>query len=190
MKTGSASKVLILTLIICGACTLGWGFWIPAKAIVAQHLLDISWKRKIAGENNVKPWPWADISPVFQLSLPANKKSFIVLDNASGEALAFGPGHVTSSFLPGENGYILIGGHRDTHFSFLDSIQINDVITIDTVDGKQFHYSVTQIATRHKDSAYVSINNQTRLLVLSTCFPISDVTKPGPERLLVIARQI
>jgi sortase A len=34
--------------------------WIPVKAELAQHLLERSWLRTLAGEPDAKPWPWAD----------------------------------------------------------------------------------------------------------------------------------
>ena len=63
--------------------------------------------------------PGADMRPLARLRQPRLDVTQVVLDGASGRVLAFGPGHVTGSALPGVNGNIVISGHRDTHFRWL-----------------------------------------------------------------------
>jgi sortase A len=108
------------------SCLLGLGFWqlgqgacIPAKAWVAQELMQRAWRRAERGESRPVPWPWADTWPVARLSAKGGEIELIVLAGGSGRTLAFGPGHLSASALPGEFGNSVIAGHRDTHFQFL-----------------------------------------------------------------------
>ena len=56
--------------------------WIPAKAELAQHLLERSWLRTLAGEPNAKPWPWADTRAVGILEVPRLDLREVVLEGA------------------------------------------------------------------------------------------------------------
>jgi sortase len=117
----------LLTILIAGLLAIGgwqvWeGSWIYAKARLAQVLLQRAWSRALAGEAMPKPWPWADTWPVARLRMQHPSVDLIVLAGASGRTLAFGPGHVTSSALPGQEGTVMLTGHRDTHFRFLRAV--------------------------------------------------------------------
>ena len=157
MKAQLLRKWIASGIITVGISLLAWGLWIPVKAIVAQQLLDLAWERSQSGELDVRPWPWADILPAFRLSLPGHDRSFVVLNNSSGEALAFGPGHVSSTKQSGKSGVVVIGGHRDTHFSILREIKVGDTITVEDVQRRQYSYSVSEIAVRHKDEIEMMI---------------------------------
>ena len=132
---------------------------------------------------------WADVQPAFRLLLPDHNRSFVVLNNSSGEALAFGPGHVSSSARPGNAGVVVIGGHRDTHFAVLREMTIGDTITIEDVQGIQFAYSVSEISVRHKDEVEILVGERSHVLILTTCFPFEDLVSGSPERFLVVAKQ-
>ena len=84
-----------------------------------EHLLQRAWSRTLAGETGVKPWPWADTWPVARLLVPSQHIDQIVLEGAYGRTLAFGPGHVESAEPVDSAGNIILTGHRDTHFRFL-----------------------------------------------------------------------
>ena len=108
------------------ACLLCFGFWqlgqgayIPAKAWLALELMQRAWVRAGNGESRATPWPWADTWPVARLTARSGAVDLIVLAGDSGRTLAFGPGHVSASAMPGDVGNAVIGGHRDTHFQFL-----------------------------------------------------------------------
>jgi hypothetical protein len=54
----------------------------------------------------------------------------IVLESAYGRTLAFGPEHVESTRPLGGSGSIILTGHRDTHFRFLEKLESGDVIAL------------------------------------------------------------
>ena len=97
----------------------GRAAWIDVKARLAQELVRRAWRAARDGTGEPRPWPWADTWPVARLIVASRGVDLLVLAGASGRTLAFGPGHVTGTALPGEPGNAVVSGHRDTHFAFL-----------------------------------------------------------------------
>ena len=184
------ARIGVLLVAAAGLVILAWGLWIPAKAFLAQHLMQAAWQRTIDGQVQQQPWPWADITPVLQLTLPNQHQSFIVLNNVSGEALAFGPGHVPTSGLPGVAGITVVGGHRDTHFSVLREIEPGDPVIVETSDSQQFRYAVRETAVRDYDDVQMNLREGQHVLILATCYPFDAMVPGGPERFIVIADPI
>jgi len=80
---------------------LGQGSYIQAKAWLAQVLIKQAWARTLEGEAQAKPWPWADTWPVARITVPGRDIERFVLAGANGRTIAFGPGHVFGTPLPG-----------------------------------------------------------------------------------------
>lgn len=174
------------------AC-LGFGFWqlghgvyIKAKAEVAQILLDRAWQRTIADGRPHKAWPWADTWPVAKLEIPSQRKSQIVLAGTSGEALAFGPGHLLGSPEPGSAGTSVIAGHRDTHFTFLRFLKSDDVVIVTTSDGTTHRFIVRSTKVVDQDNSHIDPHAGFGI-ALVTCFPF-DARERGPLRYVVLAQ--
>ena len=177
---------LLITLFAIGGWQLGHGLYIKAKAQVAQMLLESAWQESLRTGTPHKAWAWADAWPVASLSVPRLEIYEIVLSNASGEALAFGPGHMSATDLSG-NGLNAIAGHRDTHFSFLKKLRPGDTIILTTMEGKTTEYSVT--GAEIVDTATTRLDPDAgKGLVLVTCYPF-DAIAHGPLRYLVFAKQ-
>ena len=118
-------EVILVSCLLClGFWQLGHGAYIPAKAWVAQELMQQAWRRARDGDQQPRPWPWADTWPVARLSAKGGDIELIVLAGESGRTLAFGPGHLSASVLPGQQGNSVIAGHRDTHFQFLQLLNV------------------------------------------------------------------
>ena len=115
--------ILPLLLALAGLILFGQGAYIHAKALVAQVLLDRAFTKTIATGRATKPWSWADTWPVARIEVRRIHASAIVLAGSSGQALAFGPGHVEGTPDAGEAGVAVYSAHRDTHFSFLKNAQ-------------------------------------------------------------------
>ncbi|BAR56620.1 sortase A [Bradyrhizobium diazoefficiens] len=170
---------LILALI--GAVLFGDGAYIHAKAWLAQVLLERAFDRSVATGEVVKPWSWADTWPVARIEVKRIGASAIVLDGTSGQALAFGPGHIERTADAGERGVAVYAAHRDTHFRFLRNVAIGDVIEITRRDGRHFRYRVDSSAVVRFDASGIDPATQDAELVLATCWPFDAVTS-GPER--------
>jgi sortase A len=178
---------LIVALIGGGIWLLGHGVWIYAKAELAQHLLQRAWARTRAGENAVKPWPWADTWPVVRLQLPAHGVDLVVLDGVSGRTLAFGPGHMPGTPLPGGAGVAVIAGHRDTHFRFLRDVQAGDEVIVQAPGRLRVRFRVRKRAVVDARTAVLAGADDARELVLVTCYPFDALRPGGPLRYLVLA---
>lgn len=180
------TALLVASLFVLSLWQLGSGAYIFAKASAAQWLLSDAWQRTLAGKQTVKPWSWADTWPVSRLIVPGQNLDMVILEGSSGRTLAFGPGHVTSTPLPGELGNIVIGGHRDTHFNFLQHLIIGDILILETPQNKQIHYRVTGLRiVDYKDTGALSQDNSA--LTLITCYPFDTVVVGGPLRYVVEA---
>jgi sortase A len=185
---GRALRVLAVALAAAGVWQVGHGVWIYAKACLAQHLLQRAWARTLAGESDVRPWPWADTWPVARLRVPAHGADLIVLDGVSGRTLAFGPGHAGGSARPGTAGTAIISGHRDTHFSVLQRVRPGDEVIIDTPGQPPRRFRVRETAVVDSRTAVIRREgNGEAGLVLLTCYPFDAIRPGGPLRYAVTA---
>jgi sortase A len=183
-------KKLPVFLLILGTVLFGKGVYIHAKAQVAQWLLNSAWEKTLAGEKNTKPWSWADTHPVAKLTFMKGGDSFIILEGSTGSSLAFGPGHLAGTPLPGESGNCVIAGHRDTQFRVLRDVKKGDELLIQRPDGKKLRYVVTEILVTDYKNVSVLRNDQVNRLTLVTCYPFDAVIPGGPLRYVVISEQV
>ena len=182
-------KGLLIVLPLCGMWQIGSASYIHAKAILAQVLLETAWDKTLHGQQEVKPWSWADTWPVSRLNVPGLGIDRIVLAGASGSSLAFGPGHLFGSSLPGKQGNTVIAGHRDTHFKFLKDIKQGELIQLQSLTGETFQYVVSEAIIVHEKEAEYLANKSENILTLITCYPFNAIRSGGPLRYLVIAKQ-
>jgi len=173
-------------LIATGLFLAVQGGWIYAKAALAQVLLERAFAASVISGAPEKPWSWADTWPVARIEVPRLGVSAIALKGASGQALAFGPGHLDNTSQAGEEGTAVYAAHRDTHFAFLKDIRENDRIRITRRDGRTFTFRVTSMAVARWDEAEIDPDAHGVHLVLTTCFPFDAVTS-GLLRYLVYA---
>jgi sortase A len=160
--------------------------WIPVKAQVAQVLLRRAWTQTRHGAAAVRPWPWADTWPVGRLRAPRYGVDQIVLAGASGSSLAFAPGHVDGTALPGQCGNCVLGGHRDTHFRFLARLQPGDRLELEGADGALQHFVVRATQILHRNDTFVLVDGEPQLTLI-TCYPFDAVVPGGPLRFVVWA---
>lgn len=175
-----------LALIATGALVFGQGVWIAAKAEIAQVLLAHAWARAIDGETAPTPWPWADTWPVARLSVPELGEHAIVLADAGGESLAFGPSLLAVSARPGEAGVSVIAAHRDTHFAFLRDVEPGQTVIVEPADGPPVAYRVTGSEIVDANRSGIHVDGGPARLALVTCWPFGAMT-PGPLRYVVWA---
>lgn len=187
------SKYLLPTvvglLVLFGVWQLGQAGWIHAKASLAYHLIERAWEDVKKGESHARPWPWADTWPVARLWVPKHDIDQFVLFGASTRTIAFGPGHMGGTALPGALGTSLIVGHRDTHFRFLAKLNLGERLFVTDRDGRRHTYSVSD--TKIIDSRTTKLQlGDVPGLVLMTCYPFDAVVPGGPLRYLVFAEEL
>ena len=178
-----------LALALVGLILFGDGAYIHAKAWLAQVLLERAFDTSLATGEVIKPWSWADTWPVARIEVKRIGASAIVLQGVSGQALAFGPGHIPQTADAGERGVAVYAAHRDTHFRFLRNVSVGDVIEITRRDGKHFRYRADYSTVVRSDAPGIDPSAQGRELVLTTCWPFDAVTS-GPERYVLHATLI
>lgn len=174
-------------LLCVGLGLLAEGLWIPAKAELAQWLLERAWQRSRSGEAQPAPWPWADTWPVARLGVSGSDDEWIVLAGASGRNLAFGPAHVAGTAPLGSDGNSVLAGHRDTHFAFLERIEAGDGLRLETPNGRVRHYRVEGATVVHESDLTPLEATTEPSLTLVTCFPFRAARPGGPLRYVVRA---
>lgn len=188
--TRSRRRWIVACLLCLGFWQLGQGAYIPAKAWVAQELMQRAWQRGESGVEQPAPWPWADTWPVARLSAKSGEIELIVLEGASGRTLAFGPGRLSAGSLPGEVGNTVIAGHRDTHFSFLRDVEVGESLVLETIAGRKHLYRVIGIDVVDSRRGSLQLDTEEAYLSLVTCYPFEARDPGGPLRLVVTAKML
>ena len=190
MKRLFVSRLFVaLVLATAGASEFGQGVYIHAKALLAQVLLERAFAETIATGHAVKPWPWADTWPQARITVTRIGAIAIALTGSSGQALAFGPGHMERTAEAGEPGVAVYAAHRDTHFRFLKDVAVGDEIEIARRDGKTFRYRADGASIVRFDQSGIDPFATDRELILATCWPF-DAIAHGPMRYVMHATMI
>lgn len=177
---------LAILLAALAAWQIGAAGYIHAKAALAQHLIAASWASALKGESRA-PWPWADTRPVARLTVPSRGVELFVLAGTSGRSLAFGPGHVDGTAMPGSGGNSVIVAHRDTHFAFLRDLDPDEVIAVEDLAGRVTRYRVREVAVVDRGDTRPLDPADSPQLTLITCWPFDAVAPGTALRYVVIA---
>jgi sortase A len=176
---------LLIAVSLIGIARIAAGAMIPAKAVVAQILLERAFDRSVTLHHPVKPWPWADMAPVARIAVPRLGIDRIVLNTGSGQAMAFGPTLLPDAAGIGKPGTTVIAAHRDTHFRFLKNVRKGDVIEAEGLDGIDHRYVVTGAEIVRWDRFAIP-DAPGKRLALATCYPFGAIHH-GPLRYIVQA---
>jgi sortase A len=206
-------NILTGLLVLAALMSFSHAGYIKFKALLSQYLLEAAWIKTQQNEKGslttkaVKPWLWADIYPVAKLGFTKQGKGFIVLNNDSGQALAFAPGINPSTPIGGKLP-IVISAHNDSHFSLLKNVNIADKITLETSNSETTTFKVISIKTidTRKDKLFVENNSEynndnftsshsmsevpIQGLILVTCYPFKAISRETPYRYLIEAVSI
>jgi sortase A len=188
LRNRTSIKLGIIIVGLAGVIFMMAGGWIYIKARIAKVLLSSAWQKTLAGEEQVRPWPWADLYPLARLTVPALHVDEIVLSGANGATLAFGPGHVADTGEPGGGGNCVIAGHRDTSFRFLKDLKPGDEIRITDRSGAESVYVVSGSEIVDMKETWVTSQKMEGSLTLVTCYPFDDPL-PGRGRYVVFAQR-
>ena len=184
----TSRKVVSLTLVILGIALLGyvgseyWGMYRSQKNLEAE------WERQAAAVSTPEH---PVISPDMMLTrvvIPKIGLDAIVVEGASRKALSEGPGHMKETAMPGENGNVVITGHRDTFFRHIYELVKGDQIQVRR-NGKTFTYEVTGKKIVMPDDVSVIRPTHDPRLTLITCYPTYYIG-PAPKRLVVFSRLV
>jgi sortase A len=176
-------------MLVASVFLFGNSIYIYAKAELAQVLLERAFSQSLSTGKPVKAWSWADTYPVARISIDRIGANAIVLNGASGEALAFGPALLNETARPGERGTSVMAAHRDTHFAFLQNVKLGDLIKVTRDDGLEFTYRAINMRIVDWNKSGIDAHAAGFHLVLSTCYPFGAITH-GTQRYLVEAELV
>lgn len=107
-----------------------------------------------------------------------------VFNGDSDEELNKGIGHYFGSRYPGENGKVVLSGHRNTVFKNLGKAKIGDTVVFETNYGT-YTYKVEGIRiTTGTDKTITDAADGSETLVLYTCYPFNYIGN-APNRYVV-----
>jgi sortase A len=124
--------------------------------------------------------------PLGRLEIPALGEKFVFVAGSSRKELKKGPGHYSTTALPGEHGTVGIAGHRTTYlapFRRIDTLKRGDRILIRMPYGR-FPYRVEGKRVVAPTNTRLLRGVQHDRLALTTCDPPFSAAR----RLVVIAR--
>lgn len=122
------------------------------------------------------------------LQIPNLGIETVILHGDSPKILRLGVGHPPETSMPGDNGNVVIAGHRDTFFRPLRLVRDEDLITIRTQRGTHV-YQIEYTAIVSPKEVWVLQSSGKHELTLLTCYPF-DFIGPAPNRFVVRAHEI
>jgi sortase A len=123
---------------------------------------------------------------IAKLSIPRLDTELYVVEGDGSRELRRGPGHLTGTAMPGDDGNCVIAGHRDTHFRVLKDIHEGDDIVLQTQAG-EYLYRVKRMRVVDPENTSALKPTPTAELNLITCYPFYYVGS-APKRYVVEAR--
>lgn len=141
-------------------------------------------------QQELAPWPWADTYPVARMSTKRGCVELIILEGGSGRALAFSPGHLSISALPGQSGNSMIAGHRDTHFRFLQFLKLGDALLVEISDGRKHVYGVSAIDVVYSRRVSLVLDTDESMISLVACYLFEVMEAGSPMRYVVSSRLV
>lgn len=118
-----------------------------------------------------------------RINIPTISLDYPVIHGDDDNDLAKGIGHYAGSTIPGENGNVVLAGHRDTVFKNLGKVKIGDIITMKTYYGT-YNYKASNIRIVNSDDRTVVVTSDKEMLTIYTCYPF-DYIGSAPKRYVI-----
>lgn len=181
-----------LLLFITGSLLCLHASWLPAKGWLSQQLISYSWHQTIHLKQKIKPWPWADTYPIAELSFMRLGKNIVVLNGGDPTTLAFSAGAIAPFNQVTSSQPFVVAGHKDSHFSFLNEVLMNDIISLADKHGRSQLYQVEAIDIVDASTGELPVLADNSQLILITCYPFagisSDIDSNSNERYVITAK--
>jgi sortase A len=130
--------------------------------------------------------PAAPSDLVGRLEIPRIGVRAIIAEGIDSRTLRRAVGHLPGTAMPGEDGNVVIAGHRDTFFRALKEVRPDDILRITTPHGR-FEYVVQITAVVEPTRTDVLSPTGEPSVTLVTCYPFYLVGN-APDRFIVRAR--
>lgn len=178
------ARVLPVLLMVVGTAILfyvGTQYWTMYSE---QRRLARAWERQQQTAADYDTSATSD--HLTRISIPKINLNAVVVEGTSHNALLRGPGHLSDTPAPGENGNSVISGHRDTFFRRIYELGKGDLVDVQR-DGHAYVYEVTGKKIVDPYDLSVLKPSADPRLTLITCYPIYYIG-PAPERLVVFTK--
>jgi sortase A len=126
-------------------------------------------------------------APLGRIEVKAIGLSAIILEGVEDTTLRRAVGHIPGTAPLGQRGNVALAAHRDTFFSGLRNIRLNDEITLTTVNGN-YRYRVASTQVVAPEDTEVLDATAGNMLTLVTCYPFNFIGS-APKRFIVRAYQ-
>jgi sortase A len=124
-------------------------------------------------------------SSLGQIEISSIGLTAMIEEGDDGRTLRRAVGHISGTALPGQQGNVVLAGHRDTFFRPLRNIHKGDEIILKTLNGSyRYRVDFTEVVGPHVTE--VLDESADPVLTLVTCYPFYFVG-PAPERFIVRA---
>ncbi|WP_048825931.1 class D sortase [Bacillus sp. B-jedd] len=121
------------------------------------------------------------------LEIPKIKSELAIVEGTDPNDLKKGVGHYEGSFFPGENGQIVLSGHRDTVFRRLGELEKGDTLKMRMPAG-DYDYEITGTKIVDADDrSIITLQNEEEELIVTTCYPFRYVGN-APDRYIIYAK--
>jgi sortase A len=122
---------------------------------------------------------------VGRIEIPRLRLKAVVAEGVSARTLRLAVGHVPGTALPGEDGNVVLAGHRDTFFRPLKDVEPGDAVTLTTPEGRfEYRVEAAEVVAPTRTDLLESTSAPT--LTLVTCYPFYLVGS-APDRFIVRA---
>ena len=181
-------RTLAYSLMAAALILLARASQVPLKALAGQFMLRDVWEQTVTSGNELKPWASADFKVTGELTIPRLGLSQIVLDRASGEAMSWGIGVVSSD--PSTTNAIILAGHRDTHMNFMAKLRIGDLVHFQASDALLQTYKIIKSMVLETPQLNVEDSfEKASQIILTTCWPFNG-TQQGSQRFILIGQEV
>jgi sortase A len=193
------SKVPLL-IILAGIIISGIGIWqiVDSKAQTtatlkeAKKIVTQQQGESLPNDSKISEEKKKDDPPEFGdtvglLTIPKIKAELAIVEGTDPNDLEKGVGHYKGSYFPGENGQIVLSGHRDTVFRKLGELKIGDKFVMQMPSGS-FSYEITDTKiVEADDRSIITLQNSEEELIVTTCYPFNYVGN-APQRYILYAK--
>ena len=161
---------------------MAWTVWFWGEARWFQATRE-SRLAEITAEGVEAPAPGTALA---QLSVPRLGLAVVVAEGTSEQVLRRAVGRLSTGALPGEEGNLVLAGHRDTFFRPLREIEVGDRVTVERGAATDV-YVVEWTRVVSPQTIEVAADAGYPALTLVTCYPFNYIGR-APERFVVRAR--
>ena len=183
-----------LIIILAGVILVGIGLWQYIDVKTKTHTTLQQAKELIADQPAVAPIKRGKNSPppdtgetVGLLAIPKINAELAIVEGTDPDDLEKGVGHYKGAYFPGDQGQIVLSGHRDTVFRKLGELKIGDSLKMEMPYGSYTYEIIDTKIVKSDDTSIITLQHNKEELILTTCYPFSYIGN-APKRYIIYAK--